>query len=177
MRYSLAALFAGLLAALFMAQAQEPSFVDRLVLDPGETCSGGAPEPGAVVALALRGARGSHYVVAGNLDVARLAVRGPVTDALGVFQVLETATEGAIALYSIGHSKFLDLDANTRIFAQAEPAAAVPFVLEETGDGYFRIRLAGHQVWMRMNENGYLDFRTRNLDAAVQFCAQPVIGD
>ncbi len=179
MRIGLTALVAAILTgyAVSSAHAQEPSFVDRLELNPDETCSAGAPEAGAVVALALRGARGDNYVRTGNADVPRLAVRGPVTDAFGVLQIIETATDGAVAIYSPAHTRFLMLDENTRVLAQAEPVAAVPFVLEATGDGYFRIRLAGHQVWMRMNVNGYLDFRTRDVNAAAQFCAQSVVSD
>ena len=157
--------------------AQEPTFADRLSLDPAETCSSGAPGPDDVVALALRGAKGENYVVAGNSETARLAVRGPATTAFSVFEITETATENTVAIHSLGHLKFLSLDSEARVFAQAEPAQAVPFVFEETEGGYFRIRLHGHQVWLRMNQNGYLDFRTRDPQTAAQFCAQNVVSD
>lgn len=157
-------------------KAQERSFVDRLTLDPEETCSTGAPGPGDVVALALRGAKGENYAVVGR-EAPRLAVRGPATTAFSVFEITGTATENTVAIHSLGHLKFLSLDSEARVFAAAEPAQAVPFVFEETGDGYFRIRLHAYPVWLRMNQNGYLDFRTRDVAAAAQFCAQTVVSD
>lgn len=165
----------GVMLACGPVLAQELTFADRLTLDPGETCSAGAPVAGAIVALALRGAKGENYVLAGNPESPRLAVRGPARTAFSVFEITGTATENTVAMHSMGHLKFLSLDSEARVFAAAEPAQAVPFVFEETGDGYFRIRLHAHPVWLRMNQNGYLDFRTRDVSAAAQFCAQNVV--
>ncbi len=159
------------------AGAQEPTFVDRLVLDPQETCSGGAPEPGDIVALALRGARGRNYAVAAGNETARLAMRGPATTAYSVFEITDTAVENTVAIHSLGHMKFLSLDSDARVQARAEPQQAVQFIFEETDSGYFRIRLHAHPLWLRMNLNGYLDFRARDAGSATQFCAQPVASD
>jgi hypothetical protein len=165
------------LSVVWQAGAQEPSFVDRLTLDPNETCSSGAPEPGDIVALALRGGKGRHYAVAGGNEVARLAMRGPATTAYSVFEITETAVDDTVAIHSLGHMKFLSVDSEARVQARAEPQQAVPFVFEETDDGYFRIRLHARPLWLRMNQNGYLDFRARDAGSATQFCAQPVASD
>jgi hypothetical protein len=155
-------------------KADERPFVERLVLNPQETCSKGAPGPGETVALSLRGAKGLNYMRAAPSDEARVAVRGPASSAFSVFQITETATPKAVAFLNVGKAKFLQLDDRKRVAATAEPASAASFVFEETGDGYVRIRQAGQSAWMQMNVNGYLDFRARSAQAAVQFCVQPV---
>jgi hypothetical protein len=164
-------------SVFWQASAQEPSFVDRLVLDPQETCSGGTPEPGDIVALALRGAKGRNYAIVGGNEVARLAMRGPATTAYSVFEITDTAVENTVAIRSLGHVKFLSVDSEARVQARAEPQQAVPFIFEETDNGYFRIRLHARPIWLSMNQNGYLDFRGRDAGSAAQFCAQPVTSD
>ncbi|GGD11932.1 hypothetical protein [Aquisalinus flavus] len=157
--------------------AGQDSFRDKLVLDPDETCSTGVPAAGDIIALALRGAKGKNYVRAGNQDVPRLAVRGAVTDEYSIFRFVQAATEDTVALFSFGHEQFVLMDEETRLFAQAEGKAALLMSLEDTGDGYFRIKLDGYPFWMGMNANGYLDFRARSTDNAVTFCAQLIAAE
>ncbi len=170
---ALALAFAGLVILSSPAQSQVP-FADQLVLDPQETCSTGIPEEAAVVALALRGAKDKNYLLAGRNEIARLAVRGPASDAYSVFQITGTASAGAMAFFGLGHERFVQIGERSRVFASAEAAGASLFVLEDAGQGYFRVRQQGSQIWMRMNANGYLDFNARSAAEAVNFCAQKV---
>ena len=158
------------------ATAQE-TFKDKLVLSPEETCATGVPEAGDVVALALKGAKGRNYAIAGNSEKPRLAIRGEAKTIFSVFQFVPTATENAVAVYSLGHEKYVLMDEKTRLFATAEPASALLFELEQASEGYFRIKVHGYQSWMRMNTNGYLDFRAKQQEAATIFCAQAVASD
>ncbi|MGC6498985.1 MAG: hypothetical protein ACON4C_02240 [Henriciella sp.] len=163
-------------ALVLTAQSQE-TFKDRLQLNPNETCSTGVPEPGDVVAFALKGAKGRNYAIAGNSETARLAIRGEANSVFNVFQVLPAAEEGSVALYSLGHQQFVTMDDKTRLFATSGPESALLFQLEDASEGYFRIKVHGYPTWMRMNVNGYLDFRSKQAEAATSFCAQIVTSD
>lgn len=162
---------------LALAAHPQETFKDRLQLDPNETCSAGVPEPGDVVALALKGAKGRNYAIAGNSETARLAIRGEASSLFSVFQVLPAAEEGSVALYSLGHQRFVMMDDKTRLFATSGPESALLFELEDASDGYVRIKVHGYPTWMRMNVNGYLDFRSKQAEAATSFCAQIVTAD
>lgn len=169
------------IAALFFflpiiktAAASQESFEDTLVLNPDETCSVGVPASGDVIALALRGAKGRNYVRAGSAEVPRMAVRGRPSDAFSVFQFVEGPDGNAVALYSLGHQKYVAMDDRTRLFANAEASGALLFQLEDTGEGYVRLKLNDFAFWMNMNPNGYLSFRGRQPEDAAEFCAQIV---
>ncbi|MEO0550809.1 MAG: hypothetical protein AAFZ91_12895 [Pseudomonadota bacterium] len=155
------------------AQADQ-TFQDRLDLNVEESCSAGMPEPGDVVALALRGAKGKHYVRAGSAEKPRLAIRGEVSSLYSVFQIEPTETENAVAFYNLGQQAYVLMDEDTRLFANAQPTSALLFDLEAAQDGYVRIKVHGYASWVRMNANGYLYLRARQEDAATQFCAQGI---